>query len=106
MAEPRPDTGGSGGAQRVAVAGAYGFIVLGLADSVVGVAWPSIRQTFGMSLGLLSVLLFSSALGYMLTAIPSGHFLNRFGAPLTMMTASLAAGAACALYAGSPIFAL
>jgi fucose permease len=106
MAEPLPDTGGSGTALRVAVAGAYGFIVLGLTDSVVGVAWPSIRQTFGMPLGALSVLLISSAFGYLLTAIPSGHFLNRFGAPLTLMTASLAAGAACAVYAGSPIFAL
>jgi len=106
MAGPSPDTRESGGAAKVAVAGAYGFIVLGLTDSVVGVAWPSIRQTFGLPLGFLSVLLSSAALGYLLTAIPSGHFLNRFGAPLIMMTASLAAGAACAIYAGSPVFAM
>lgn len=54
----------------------------------------------------LSLLLFAAGLGYLLTAIPSGHLLNRFGAPLTMAAASLAAGAACAAYARSPVFAL
>jgi len=106
MVEPSPSAGGSEGAARVAIAGAYGFVVLGLTDSVLGVAWPSIRQTFGLPLGMLSVLLFAAALGYLLTAVPSGHFLNRFGAPVTMMSASLAAGVACAIYAGSPAFAV
>jgi fucose permease len=105
MAEP-PGAGELSGAPGVAIAGAYGFIVLGLTDSVVGVAWPSIRQTFHQPLSALSLLLIAAALGYLLTAIPSGHILNRFGAPMTMVTASLAAGLACAIYAGSPLFAI
>lgn len=91
---------------RVALAGGYGFVVLGLTDSVIGVAWPSIARTFGLPANRLSLLLFGAALGYLLTAVPSGHLLNRFGAPLTMAAASLAAGVACALYAVSPVFAL
>jgi fucose permease len=90
----------------VALAGGYGFVVLGLTDSVIGVAWPSIARTFSLPPSRLSVLLFASGLGYLLTAIPSGRLLNRFGAPLTMAVASIAAGAACAVYAASPVFAL
>jgi fucose permease len=81
-------------------------VVLGLTDSVIGVAWPSIARTFSLPASRLSVLLFAAGLGYLVTAIPSGHLLNRFGAPLTMAVASLAAGAACAAYAASPVFAL
>ncbi len=80
--------------------------MLGLSDSVIGVAWPSIARTFSLPASRLSVLLFAAGLGYLLTAIPSGHLLNRFGAPLTMAAASLGAGAACAVYAASPVFAL
>jgi fucose permease len=88
------------------MAGGYGFVVLGLTDSMIGVAWPSIARTFGLPLSMLSVLLISAGLGYLLTAIPSGHFLNQFGAPRTMAVASLAAGLACAAYAASPVYGL
>jgi fucose permease len=81
-------------------------VVLGLTDSVVGVAWPSIARTFSLPLSMLSVLLLAAGLGYLLTAIPSGHLLDRVGAPRTMAVASLAAGAACAAYAASPIYGL
>jgi fucose permease len=81
-------------------------VVLGLTDSVIGVAWPSIARTFSLPLSMLSVLLFAAGLGYLLTAIPSGHLLNRVGAPRTMAAASLAAGAACAAYAASPLYGL
>lgn len=81
-------------------------MVLGLTDSVIGVAWPSIARTFSLPASRLSVLLFAAGLGYLLTAIPSGHLLNRFGPPLTMAAASVAAGGACAVYAASPVFAL
>jgi fucose permease len=86
------------------LAGAYGFVVLGLTDSVIGVAWPSIARAFGLPLSMLSVLLVAAGLGYLLTAIPSGHLLNRFGAAHTMAVASLAAGLACAAYAASPAY--
>jgi MFS family permease len=77
---------------RVALAGAYGFVVLGLTDSVIGVAWPSIARTFGLPLSMLSVLLVAAGVGYLLTAIPSGHLLTHFGAARAMAVASLAAG--------------
>jgi hypothetical protein len=33
-----------------------GFIALGLSNSVTGVAWPSIRNTFGLPLDALGVI--------------------------------------------------
>lgn len=53
-------------------------------QGVIGVAWPSIARTFGLPLSMLSVLLVAAGLGYLLTAIPSGHLLHRFGAAPTM----------------------
>jgi len=83
------------------VVGGYGFLLLGLTDSMLGVAWPTIRQAFGEPLTALSLLLVASALGYVATAAPSGYLLNRFGAVSILAVASLTAGFACALVAAA-----
>jgi len=84
------------------VVGGYGFLLLGLTDSMLGVAWPTIRQAFGEPLSALSLLLVASALGYLTTAVPNGYLLNRFGAVSILAVASLTAGFACALVAAAP----
>ena len=81
--------------------GGYGFLLLGLTDSMLGVAGPTIRQAFGEPLTALSLLLVASALGYVATAAPSGYLLNRFGAVSILAVASLTAGFACALVAAA-----
>src|ERR1700731_153503 len=104
MRRPRGRPAAASDAGRVGMAGAYGFVVLGLTDSVLGVAWPSIRHTFGAPLSALSLLLVASAAGYLITTVPSGHVLNRFGPALTLATASLPPAVACGLVAGAPYF--
>jgi fucose permease len=89
-------------ATRIGVVGGYGFLLLGLTDSMLGVAWPTIRQAFGEPLTALSLLLVASALGYVATSAPSGYLLNRFGAVPILAVASLTAGFACVLVAAAP----
>ena len=40
------------------------FVVMGMMNALLGVAWPSIRQTFGLPLDALVALLAASTIGY------------------------------------------
>ncbi|MBS1252052.1 MAG: Glucose/mannose transporter GlcP [Anaerolineales bacterium] len=55
------------------------FVVLGLAGGMLGVAWPSIRESFHLSLDALGILLISSTLGFLLSSFNSGHITSRIG---------------------------
>ena len=55
------------------------FISLGLPDAVLGVAWPSIRQTFSLSLSRLGELLATTMVGYLLSSALSGPVVRRVG---------------------------
>ena len=48
------------------------FVSLGLPDSVLGVAWPSIRRTFGLPLDALGPYLLAGVIGYFLSSFNSG----------------------------------
>ena len=56
-----------------------GFISLGLPDGLLGVAWPSMRQSFGTPLDALGALLLTTAAGYLLSSLSSGWVLDRLG---------------------------
>jgi fucose permease len=55
------------------------FIMLGLPDGTLGVAWPSIRSTFGLPLGALGLMLAPATASYLLSGVVSGHLITRFG---------------------------
>jgi fucose permease len=55
------------------------FISLGLPDGLLGVAWPSIRTNFSLSLGSLGMLLFAATAGYMTSSFFSGRIIARLG---------------------------
>lgn len=55
------------------------FISLGLPDGLLGVAWPSIRASFGISLDSLGMLLFACTAGYMTSSFSSGKIIPRLG---------------------------
>jgi len=55
------------------------FISLGLPDGLLGVAWPSIRTTFTLSIGSLGMLLIASTTGYMTSSFFSGRIIARLG---------------------------
>jgi fucose permease len=51
------------------------FVALGMVNSLVGVAWPSIRATFGLPLDALGVFLVANTAGYMLASAVSGRLM-------------------------------
>ncbi len=78
------------------------FVSLGLPDGALGVAWPSIRATFSLSLSQLGTLLTAGMLGYLLASTISGRLVAMLGVGhlLTCSTALMAVSATG--YAVSP----
>jgi fucose permease len=82
-----------------------GFVSLGLPDSVLGVAWPSMRRTFGLPLDALgSVFLFGTC-GYLISSVNSGRILRRIGVGLLLAGSSLLTVVCLLGYAISPSWA-
>jgi fucose permease len=71
------------------------FLSLGLPDGALGVAWPSIRATFGLSLSQLGTLLTASMCGYLFASAISGRLVAAMGVGhlLTASTAIMAGAA-------------
>jgi fucose permease len=69
------------------------FISLGLPDGLLGVAWPSMRRSFGLPLDALGSLFVSTTLGYVTASFLSGAILRRIrlGALLALSCAATAA---------------
>lgn len=55
------------------------FVSLGLPDGLIGVAWPSMRDSFGVRLDALGLLLVSSTAGYLVSSFSSSTLLRRIG---------------------------
>jgi fucose permease len=68
------------------------FISLGLPDGLLGVAWPSMRRSFGLPLDALGALLLSTTAGYVASSFLSGAILRhmRWGALLALSCAATA----------------
>ena len=69
---------GMGGAITLGLA-SLGFVSLGLPEGMLGVAWPSIRASFGLPLDALGLLLGTFATGYFVSSAVSGRVLTRLG---------------------------
>jgi fucose permease len=61
----------------VPVLAALAFVSLGLPDGLLGVAWPSLRASFGLELDALGALLVAATLGYVASSFSSGRLLGR-----------------------------
>jgi fucose permease len=55
------------------------FVSLGLPDTVLGVAWPSLRRTFGLPVDRLGLLLLATMAGYLTSSFLSGPLVRRVG---------------------------
>ncbi len=64
-----------------------GFISLGLPDAVIGVAWPSVRDTFQRRQGAVGIVLVVSGAGYLLSSFFAGRLMHALGIGL-MLAAS------------------
>ena len=56
-----------------------GFISLGLPDTVIGVAWPSVRESFGLSQGSVSWIFVGAGSGYFISSFYTGRMLGFVG---------------------------
>lgn len=64
--------------QRVAIAFAA-FIALGLTSGLLGLAWPSMRNEFGLPLDAVSILFLVNTAAYSLAGLYIGRLMTRFG---------------------------
>jgi len=55
------------------------FVSLGLPDGLMGVAWPGIRQYFGLPVDAIGIILVCGTGGYMLSSFLSGVLMRRLG---------------------------
>jgi fucose permease len=65
------------------------FVVLGMPDGLLGVAWPSMRAQFGVSLEAFGLLLLPSTLAYMVTSTISGRLIAWRGIGAFLMVGAL-----------------
>jgi fucose permease len=82
-------------AENLAVPAIAAFVMFGLPDGMIGVAWPAIRAGLGLPLDRLGVLLVANTAGYLLTSAANGLLVRR------LSTGALVAAAAASALAGS-----
>ncbi len=74
------------------------FISLGLPDGLLGVAWPSIRASFGIPLDSLGMLLVAGTTGYLTSSFASGRLIARLGVGRVLAASCAATGVALISY--------
>jgi len=74
------------------------FIALGMPDSLLGIAWPTMRADFGVPIDMLGTLLIGSVSGYMLSSFMSGALVGRFGVGKVLAASCFLTGFALAGY--------
>jgi fucose permease len=84
------------------VVGFLGFLLLGMPYAALGVAWPSIADDLGRSLGDLGFLLVGTTVGYVSATLANGWMTHRFGTGLVLPLASGLAAASIAAFAAAP----
>lgn len=65
------------------------FVSLGLPDGGLGVAWPSVRATFGRPLSHLGLHLAASTIGYLVSSFLGGQFVRAVGVGSLLLASSL-----------------
>jgi fucose permease len=78
------------------------FILLGMPEGMLGVAWPSIRTTFGAPLEALGLLILGGSGAFMLASFSSGRLVNRFGIAAVLILGCLVRSAGLLGYAFAP----
>ena len=69
------------------------FVAQGIMSGMLGVAWPSIRATFGLSLDALVALLIASTIGYVLGSFLASQLLARIGVGWALLLTNLVSAA-------------
>jgi fucose permease len=82
-----------------------GFVSLGLPDGLLGVAWPSIRQTFGLPIDALGALFPTIVCGYLAASLTSGWVVKRLGVGLLLALSAFATAMSLLTFALAPAWA-
>lgn len=83
-----------------------GFVSLGLPDAVIGVAWPSVRDTFRLPQGAAGLVFVASGLGYFVTSFLSGRLTHALGIGTLLAASTALVAAAMFGFAFSPVWPL
>lgn len=67
------------------------FVMFGLPDGMIGVAWPSIRAGLGLPLDRLGVLMIASTAGFLLTSAANGLLVRRLATGALVLAAGVTA---------------
>lgn len=82
------------------------FVSIGLPDAVLGVAWPSMQETFGRSREELGAVLFSSGAGYIVSGLISGRAIALLGVGRVLILSTALVTTGLLGYALAPVFAM
>ena len=78
------------------------FILLGVPDGMLGVAWPSMQTTFGVALGQMGVLLLATTAGFVVTSFSAGRLITRLGIARLLTISLIARGLSLAAMGMAP----
>jgi fucose permease len=82
------------------------FISLGLPDALLGVAWPSMRTEFGVSIESVGLILTVGVTGYLLSSVSTGFALARLGVGWLLAGSTWLVALGLCAYAAAPLFPL
>jgi len=82
------------------------FISLGLPDSVLGVAWPALRETLKLPLEAVGALTVLVTLASAVSSFLSGSLISRFSTGPIVLISCLLTGSALLTWASVPVFAI
>jgi fucose permease len=82
------------------------FVSLGLPDGTLGVAWPSLRRSFGLPIDRLGVLLLALTTGYLASSFSSGVAVARLGVGRLLLWSSVAVAAGALAWSVTPFWSL
>lgn len=82
------------------------FISLGMPDGLHGVAWPSVRQTFGLPLDAIGLLMVFGTAGYSLSGFVNGALVRRLGVGGLLALSCALTSTALLIYSVTPLWPL
>lgn len=81
-----------------------GFISLGLPDTLIGVAWPSVRRHFELPQSAVALIFFGSGCSYFLSSFFSGRFLKLFRIGFLLAFSSALVALSALGYSAAPVW--
>jgi fucose permease len=78
------------------------FVILGLPDGMLGIAWPDMQVAFDVSKGAVGTLLLPASTAFILTSLLVGQLISRFGIAALLIAGCLIRSAGLLGYAVAP----